>query len=129
MFLTFQDIAGLRRVYLNINDVSLNSGGLLEYTAPGAIVGPTYQCILGEEFKRARVGDRFFYENCESNSFNNGEFIIIIDRQLRKYFMFSMAIFWCLYHRIYKAPNYIGTFTRSTFSAKKQNKNGKPRDT
>lgn len=38
-------------------------GGSIERHVIGALAGPTFLCILTEQFYRTRVGDRFFYEN------------------------------------------------------------------
>jgi peroxidase len=50
-------------VYGNINNVDLFMGGLAEAHAPGAVVGPTFQAIIADQFRRLRSGDRYFYLN------------------------------------------------------------------
>ena len=49
--------------YGSIDNVDLFMGGLAEAHAPGAVVGPTFQAIIGDQFRRLRAGDRFFWNN------------------------------------------------------------------
>ncbi|XP_037085631.1 LOW QUALITY PROTEIN: uncharacterized protein LOC119106138 [Pollicipes pollicipes] len=53
----------LRSLYDDPGDVDLFIGGLAERQAPGAQVGPTFQCLIGQQFYDVRFGDRFFYDN------------------------------------------------------------------
>ncbi|XP_055676431.1 peroxidase [Lutzomyia longipalpis] len=53
----------LRAHYTSPEDVDLTVGAALEAHVAGALAGPTFLCILTEQFFRTRVGDRFFYEN------------------------------------------------------------------
>jgi peroxidase len=48
--------------------VEFTVGGSLEAIVPGALVGPTFLCILAEQFYRTRKGDRFFFENGQKDS-------------------------------------------------------------
>ncbi|KAG8230291.1 hypothetical protein J437_LFUL010194, partial [Ladona fulva] len=60
----------LAQVYAHPDDVELNVGGFLERLVPGALAGPTFVCIMSEQFRRTRVGDRHFYEHGgQPNSF------------------------------------------------------------
>jgi heme peroxidase len=50
-------------IYGTIDNVDLFVGGLAEPHVPGAIVGPTFQAIIAEQFDALRTGDRFFWLN------------------------------------------------------------------
>ena len=58
----FQTLDRLQMVYSNVDDIDLLIGVLAELPSEGAMVGPTLQCILGEQFYRTRHGDRLFYD-------------------------------------------------------------------
>ncbi|XP_077288395.1 peroxidase-like isoform X2 [Arctopsyche grandis] len=53
----------LKKLYKDYRDVDLSVGGTLETLAPGAEIGPTFQCIINEQFLRTRQADRFWYEH------------------------------------------------------------------
>ena len=70
---TFEDLAGeirsarvrqkLRELYGHPGNIDVWVGGVLEDQLPNAKLGPLFQCILSEQFKRTRNGDRFWYES------------------------------------------------------------------
>jgi len=50
------------QIYVHPQDIDLWSGGVSERPLPGAMVGPTFACIIASQFSNARRGDRFWYE-------------------------------------------------------------------
>lgn len=56
-------VTRLMNVYEHVDDVDLFTGGMAEKPVVGGIVGPTFACIIGQQFLNLRKGDRFWYEN------------------------------------------------------------------
>jgi len=52
----------IKSVYNDPNDIDLYVGGLAEIKQDG-VVGPTFSCIIGKQFKSLMHGDRFFYHH------------------------------------------------------------------
>ncbi|XP_052236289.1 peroxidasin homolog pxn-2-like [Dreissena polymorpha] len=52
--------------YSDPDDVDLFTGALSEKPVPGGALGPTMECIIGDQFHRLKFGDRFFYKNPET---------------------------------------------------------------
>ncbi|KAK3097142.1 hypothetical protein FSP39_006748 [Pinctada imbricata] len=52
----------LGNTYSHVGDIDLFTGGMTETRLPGALVGPTFACIIGQQFQNYKRGDRFFYE-------------------------------------------------------------------
>jgi peroxidase len=51
------------QVYGSIDKVDLFMGGLAEAHVAGADVGPTFEAIIADQFRRLRSGDRFWWQN------------------------------------------------------------------
>ena len=64
-YLSFDDVRKLQLVYEDVEDIDLFVAGVLETTHSDSLVGPTFKCIIGDQFIRFKRGDRFWYENGE----------------------------------------------------------------
>uniref|UniRef100_A0A915PUS5 peroxidase n=1 Tax=Setaria digitata TaxID=48799 RepID=A0A915PUS5_9BILA len=53
---------GLMRNYRTPDDVDLYIGSMVEDPVIGGLVGTTLACLIGNQFRRLRDGDRFYYE-------------------------------------------------------------------
>ena len=61
-FMSQSQILRLKQVYISTVDIDIFVGAMSETRIPGSQFGFTFTCILTKQFKRSRVGDRFFYE-------------------------------------------------------------------
>jgi len=60
-------VARLQNLYKSVEDIDLFLGGLLENKEENeGILGPTFKCIIGDQFGRLKRGDRFWYERKET---------------------------------------------------------------
>ncbi|XP_046420206.1 uncharacterized protein LOC124179644 [Neodiprion fabricii] len=70
-----ENINKLKKVYAHVDDIDLIVGAVMERKPPGSILGPIVRCLLGEQFYRSRIGDRYFYDNADQpHSFTPEQF-------------------------------------------------------
>ncbi len=63
IFLSLQTIERLQKVYERVDDIDLFVGGLAEINPlDGSLPGPTFMCIIAENFMKLKYEDRYFYE-------------------------------------------------------------------
>ncbi|VDN56183.1 unnamed protein product [Dracunculus medinensis] len=55
-------IKKLTELYGHPGNIDLFAGGITEIRKDGSLIGPTFSCIIAEQFRRVRDGDRFWYE-------------------------------------------------------------------
>ncbi|CAL4123854.1 unnamed protein product [Meganyctiphanes norvegica] len=56
-------IKQLESMYSSVDDVDIFIGGISEKPFRNSLLGHTFHCIVGDQFARLRLGDRFWYEN------------------------------------------------------------------
>ncbi|XP_042857144.1 peroxidase-like [Penaeus japonicus] len=61
-------VENLKNIYSHVDDIDLFIGGLAEHAIPDGIVGPTFGCVLMDQFIRLKIGDRYWYETDDKDT-------------------------------------------------------------
>lgn len=72
----------------NVDEIDLYVGGISEFPVNDGILGPTFTCIVANQFRNLKLGDRFWYENLDHpGAFSRGEyFTVLINSKIQTYF-------------------------------------------
>ena len=62
-FMPIESVRIFAKIYRHVDDIDLFIGGVHENPLPDALIGPTFGCIVAEQARRTKIGDRFWYEN------------------------------------------------------------------
>jgi hypothetical protein len=59
----------------DVNDIDIFAGGMAESPrqGTGANIGPTMSCLLANQFRDIKDGDRYWYENPKREGFPRGK--------------------------------------------------------
>ena len=49
-------------MFRHVDDIDLYIGGISERSVSDGVVGPTFACLISNQFNDLRRGDRYFYE-------------------------------------------------------------------
>ncbi|XP_068216519.1 peroxidase-like isoform X2 [Palaemon carinicauda] len=52
-----------RDAYSDVHEIDLFPAALSEFPVDSGLVGPTFACLLSQQFSRLKKGDRFFFQN------------------------------------------------------------------
>ena len=67
-------LSEITKIYDDVDDVDLYTGALAESDKSDGLVGPTFRCLISDQFARIQQGDRYWYEvPGEPQSFTEGK--------------------------------------------------------
>ena len=91
-YLKLQIVHIFTQHYKHVDDIDLFIGGVAEKPLPGALLGPTFTCIVGDQFARSKKADRFAYDlGGMSHSFSPGISLIFRNYDILLRFKFRIS--------------------------------------
>ena len=60
--ITYERRLLLKKAYKHVDDIDAFVGGMLETQTDGSTVGPVFDCMLTDQFVRAKFADRYWHE-------------------------------------------------------------------
>lgn len=57
-YIPYEIVDRLKLIYESVEDIDLFIGGISETAVAGSLLGPTFRCLVGDQFKRLHHGDR-----------------------------------------------------------------------
>jgi peroxidase len=99
----------LRKIRKYVNDIDLYAGGLSEAIVANQAfaVGPTFGCILMQQFADLKASDRFYYENGPVSSTFPGAFSLTQLSQIRNVTLAGLICNNYDLYQIQKFPFYL----------------------
>ncbi|XP_048505444.1 peroxidase [Athalia rosae] len=59
-------LEAMSKLYNSVDDIDLYSGALAELPSGDGLLGPTFTCLITDQFVRLQKGDRYWYETSEA---------------------------------------------------------------
>ncbi|XP_060065121.1 thyroid peroxidase-like [Ylistrum balloti] len=63
----------LKDVYSHVNDIDLYAGAMSEKKTSDGLLGPTFSAMLAKQFKKLKLGDRFWFERPSPEGFSQNK--------------------------------------------------------
>lgn len=68
-----ESLDAISKLYDNVDDIDLYTGALAEQPKADGLLGPTFTCLIANQFEKLQAGDAYWYENAgHPGSFTEG---------------------------------------------------------